>query len=210
VVNVGWKYLAVGSSSALGIVLAVILWAVNSPAPITRTVLKDTVAKPPAEVKQRKGERWQEFVSGWMPLDGYRPIAGETVEWSAKVVMEGLQPRFVLSLRMNGMMAWQGDAKKGAIIIGDDRRADLACKLTDDETPGKLSTLAECRGPFMDVLVPARAENPRLVFGATIYDLGPQGAAMCKELAIQAGRAYYRMDGTDDAKAKGYIDGWFK
>lgn len=202
-VNVGWKYLAVASTSLLVGIVSVGLWALNRTP--TRTVSKAEVEKAvsTAITEDRGSDGVVTLMSASLPVDGQRTDKGNRVEWRACAIVKAnsIVSMFLLQSPSKEGGDWIGAEGQPMVLIGDGRRYDL--KPERAVTPGadRLVTSIEAVGRLDELRLLARSKSSMIIVGANMIPLSPQAVATCRELLRRAMRAQHQMTGVDEQES---------
>ena len=150
------------------------------------------------------------FTSQWMTLQGYKCDQGQRVEWRIQASVPAKDAEIVLSFRSTtpSGTCWESEVNNPIIIVGHDRRVDLPCKRSEQRSPREVVTLIECSGGMEAALAIATAANPKLLFGQSVCELGPQGALAASELVERAGMVQQTRRGRTEAEAKDDVKTW--
>ena len=133
-----------------------------------------------------------------MPIYGVELARDQRLQWQAVVMRKGTAAGVIIEIQALGKEAndWHRLRTSTLTLADGTRRLDLKAESANDpkRTDGSVMILSD--GDLSALSLLARAKNPRLIFGATIGEIGPDGVATCKELIRKAVRAQEKARGT--------------
>jgi len=202
-VSIGWKYLAVVSTSLLVGIVSVGVWALSRPTMRTKLGAEVEKSVSTAITEDRDSDGVVTLMSASLPAEGQRTDKGNLVEWRACAIVKAnsIASMFLLQSPSKRGGDWIGADTRPMVLIGDGKRHDLKSERAETRGEGHVVTSIEAFGRLDELRLLARSKSPMIIVGANVVHLGPQAVATCRELLKRAMKAQHRMTGVGEAES---------